>query len=103
MLRLRTSAWRVAQKDSILPFVQGVSILVRMCRISSSVSVRWKRLSIVRTIVTNGVPLSVISSCGMPHSSIASARVSRTGSASFVATARIPSRYRLKSSTRATK
>ena len=46
--------------------------------------VRWKRLSIVRTIATKGVPLSVISSCGTPHSSIASPRASRIGSASLV-------------------
>ena len=40
--------------------------------------------SIVRTIVTKGVPLSVMSSCGMPHSSIASASASRIGMASCV-------------------
>jgi hypothetical protein len=33
----------VAQKASILPFVQGVSIWVRMCRIDSSSRLRWKR------------------------------------------------------------
>ena len=47
--------------------------------------------------------LSVISSCGIPHSSTASASASRIGRASLVGTARMPSRNRLKSSTRATK
>ena len=69
----------------------GVSTWVRMWRMSSSASVRWKRLSIVRTMVTNGVPLSVISASGMPHSSMASPSVSRTASASLVGMARMPS------------
>lgn len=66
--RSSTSAWSVAQNRSILPFVQGVSIWVRMWRISRSASLRWNRLSIVRRTATNGVPLSVMSSCGTPHS-----------------------------------
>lgn len=39
------------------------------------------RLSMVRTMATKGVPLSVISSNGTPHSSTASASSSRIGSA----------------------
>jgi hypothetical protein len=50
---------------------------------------------IVRTTATNGVPLSVINSCGTPHSSIASSSRARIQTASLVGTARIPSRNRL--------
>ena len=51
-----------------------------MWRIASSARLRWNRLSIVRVIATNGVPLSVMSSCGTPHSSIASSSSARIAS-----------------------
>src|SRR5438445_7781681 len=57
--RSSTSACSVAQNASTLPLVHGVSIWVRMCRTCRSARLRWKRLSIVRTIATNGVPLSL--------------------------------------------
>jgi len=41
---------RVPERPRSLPFVQGVSIWVRMWRIASSARLRWNRLSIVRVI-----------------------------------------------------
>ena len=64
---------------------------------------REKRLIIERAMATKGVPLSVMSASGMPHSSIASPRTSRIARASLLGTALMPSRYRLWSSTSATK
>lgn len=64
-----------------MPLIHSGPTWVRMWGMASSASVRWKRDSVECTTATTGVPLSLMSSSGTPHSSMASSSRAGIGSA----------------------
>ena len=90
------------QKRSILPLVQGEFTWVRMCLMRSSLSVLPKSVRTPGIQVAKGLPLSLMTSSGMPTSSKQSPSQVRMGSVLGRGSTRRPMRKREWSSTRPT-